>query len=92
MCWLVSANRDERVFAEPYRFDIGGRPNLHLGFGVGEHSCIGRHLARLEIELMTTALLDRLPDLTVDGDPHWLACNNHTALLSLPVCFSPRRV
>lgn len=88
MCWLVSANRDERVFADPYRFDIGRKPNPHLGYGVGEHSCLGRHLARLEIELMQTALLDRLPDITVDGDEHWLMCNNHTALVSLPVTFT----
>ncbi len=88
MCWLVSANRDERVFADPCRFDIGRKPNPHLGFGVGEHSCIGRHLARLEIELMLVALLDRLPGLAFAGDERWLACNNHTALLSLPVRFA----
>ena len=89
MCWLVSANRDEQVFAKPDQFDIGRKPNPHLGFGVGEHSCIGRHLARLEIEIMTMALLERLPDLAVAGQERWLACNNHTALLSLPVRFTP---
>ncbi len=88
MCWLVSANRDERVFDDPYAFDIARKPNPHVGYGVGEHSCLGRHLARLEIELMLVALLERLPDLAVDGDERWLMCNNHTALVSLPVRFS----
>lgn len=88
MCWLVSANRDERVFPDPYRFDIGRKPNPHLGYGVGEHSCLGRHLARLEIELMLMALLERLPDLATDGQERWLMCNNHTGLVSLPVQYS----
>ena len=55
----VSANRDEEVFADPYRFDIGRRPNDHLAFGFGEHFCLGTGLARLEIRVMFEELLAR---------------------------------
>ncbi|HZY59847.1 MAG TPA: cytochrome P450, partial [Candidatus Binataceae bacterium] len=50
--WNPSANRDEEVFADAYRFDIARTPNSHLAFGQGEHFCIGSHLARLELRLM----------------------------------------
>ena len=54
----ASANRDERHYPDPARFDITRRPADHLAFGRGEHVCPGMHLARLEM----TALLDRLAD------------------------------
>jgi cytochrome P450 len=53
-----SANRDERHYPDPTRFDITRRPSDHLAFGRGEHVCVGMHLARLEM----TALLQRLAD------------------------------
>ena len=46
--WYTSANRDESVFLEPDRFDVRRDPNPHLAFGVGQHFCLGVHLARLE--------------------------------------------
>lgn len=54
----ASANRDERKYPDPARFDIGRRPSDHLAFGRGEHVCVGMHLARLEM----SALLERLAD------------------------------
>ena len=58
-----SANFDEKVFEEPERFDITRYPNNHLAFGFGTHFCLGNQLARLEISLMQTRLLQRLPDM-----------------------------
>jgi cytochrome P450 len=87
--WLVSANRDEAVFSGPDAFDVGRNPNPHLAYSVGEHSCLGRHLARLEIRSMVPAVLARLPDMEVSGDLQWLASNNHTGLRKLPVRFTP---
>ena len=58
-----SANRDEEVFPEPDRFDVARHPNPHLSFGIGEHFCLGVHLARLELELILDELLTRIPDM-----------------------------
>jgi cytochrome P450 len=64
-----SANRDERVFADPQRFDITRSPNPHVGFGgAGPHFCLGVHLARREITEMLRELLRRLPHLHL-GEP-----------------------
>ncbi|KRB81453.1 hypothetical protein ASE00_15885 [Sphingomonas sp. Root710] len=90
VAWLVSANRDETVFDDPYRFDVGRKPNAHLGFGLGEHSCIGRHLARMEMQAMIRALIERTPDMAVAGPCEWLVSNKHTVLKHMPVRFTPR--
>ncbi|EXG83017.1 cytochrome P450 [Cryptosporangium arvum] len=58
-----SANRDEEVFPDPFQFDVRRSPNPHLAFGIGTHFCLGSSLARLELEVLFTALLDRLPEL-----------------------------
>jgi cytochrome P450 len=55
-----SANRDEEVFEDPDTFRIDRRPNRHLAFGVGEHVCLGAHLARLELRCAFAALRERL--------------------------------
>ena len=57
--WYPAANRDETVFADPDRFDVGRDPNPHLAFGHGIHHCLGASLARLEIATMLDVLLDR---------------------------------
>lgn len=61
MAWISSANRDERRFPEPDRFDIRRSPNRHLAFGYGIHFCLGAPLARLETRIALTALLEHFP-------------------------------
>lgn len=68
-----SANRDERAFVDPYRFDVTRTPNEHVGFGAGgPHFCLGANLARREIRVMFEELLHRLPDIEVTGEPAML--------------------
>jgi len=62
-----SANRDAEVFADPFRFDIGRKPNRHLAFGVGEHFCAGAHVARLELKLAFDYLVPRLEEVELAG-------------------------
>ena len=62
-----SANRDERVFDRPDEFDITRSPNDHMAFGFGSHFCLGNRLARMELSVMFDQLLDRLPDIALDG-------------------------
>ncbi|OBG73886.1 MULTISPECIES: cytochrome P450 [unclassified Mycobacterium] len=65
---LASANRDEREYPEPDAF-VWDRPiRRSLAFGRGQHFCLGYHLARLEIDVLLTEWLRRVPDYTVDGD------------------------
>ncbi len=85
-----SANRDEEVFADPDRFDVGRSPNPHVAFGAGgPHLCLGMHVARIEIAAMFRELLIRLPDLAPAGDPELLASSFIAGVKSMPVRFTP---
>ncbi|OBK68561.1 cytochrome [Mycobacterium colombiense] len=64
----ASANRDERVFADPDRFDIHRKARNHVSFGFGIHHCLGAHLARLEARVALEEVLKRFPDWQVDWD------------------------
>ena len=89
VCWLASANRDEEVFADGQVLDVGRNPNPHLAYSIGEHSCIGRHLARLEMQTMLNAIMRAMPDMRIVSDPEWLISNNHTAFKKLRVAYTP---
>jgi cytochrome P450 len=60
---VSAANRDERHFSEPDRFDVYRKPNPHLAFGHGPRICVGAPLARLELQMLVPALLHRFPTL-----------------------------
>jgi cytochrome P450 len=71
-----SANRDERAFSDPFRFDVLRTPNEHFGFGAGgPHFCLGANLARREIRVMFEEVLRRLPDIEITGEPDMLQSN-----------------
>ena len=85
----MSANRDETVFEDPDRFDVGRKPNPHMAFGGGgPHFCLGANLARMEIIVMFEHLLDRLPDIEVCGPVERLQSNFINGVKHLPVAFS----
>jgi cytochrome P450 len=70
LCWLGSANRDERVFERPDVFDVARERNPHIAFGFGPHYCLGANLARLEARVAIGALLERTRhfERTDDGE------------------------
>ncbi len=65
--FYASANRDEEVFEDPFRFDIEREPNPHLGFGIGEHFCLGAHLARLDLEVFFRQFAERVESIELAG-------------------------
>ena len=88
--WYSAANRDPRVFEDPYAFNVLRNPNEHLGFGGGgPHFCLGAHLARREITVVFDELLNRLPDIAVSGEPAYLQSNFIHGIKRMPVSFTP---
>jgi cytochrome P450 family 142 subfamily A polypeptide 1 len=87
----ISANRDEEVFVDPFRFDVTRDPNNHLAFGFGPHLCLGAQLARLELRVIFTELLTRLQDLRL-ADPGFVPAYSHSSFVrgiqALPVTFT----
>ncbi|HET7311977.1 MAG TPA: cytochrome P450 [Mycobacteriales bacterium] len=86
--YYTSANRDERVFAQPDEFDIRRSPNRHLTFGHAEHFCVGAHLARLEAKVFFAELLATFSDIEPAGEHRWVRSNLNNALRTLPVRLS----
>jgi cholest-4-en-3-one 26-monooxygenase len=86
----ISANRDEAVFEDPQRFDITRNPNPHMAFGAGgPHFCLGANLARMEIRVMFEHLLDRMPDISLDGEVQRLQSPFINGVKHIPVVFPP---
>lgn len=71
--YYPSANRDEEVFDQPAAFRVDRSPNPHLGWGFGEHYCLGANLARMEIRVLFEELVPRLEWAELAGPPAWTA-------------------
>jgi len=87
---LGAANRDERKYADPDRFDMFRDVRQHVGFGFGVHVCLGMHLARMESRVAINTLFDRLGPFTLDPAaeaPH-IEGMAFRSPLSLPVVFA----
>ncbi len=80
-----SGNRDESVFEDPYRFDIGRTPNDYISFGYGAHFCLGTNLARTELESMLKALIPILPRLALAPGATRIANTHVSGYATLPV-------
>ena len=85
-----SANRDESVFPEPNRFRIDRNPNRHLAFGVGEHVCIGAHVARMELRALFRQLTQRLESVELDGPIERLRMNAVAGIKHMPIRYELR--
>jgi cytochrome P450 len=84
--WFTSGNRDEDVFEDPDRFDVGRTPNKHMAFGPGGiHHCMGAHLARMEVRITFEELLERVVGFELTGTPERLRSNFFNGVKRLPV-------
>jgi cholest-4-en-3-one 26-monooxygenase len=84
--WYASGNRDEEVFPDPFCFDVDREPNDHLTFGGGgPHFCLGANLARMELRLIFTELVTRMPELYLDGPVDLLRSNFVRGIKHMPV-------
>jgi cytochrome P450 len=82
-----SGNFDDTAFEAPERFDLGRKPNPHLGFGGGgRHFCLGAHVARAQLRAIFGELLTQLPGIEA-GEPSYVAGNFIHGVRSLPVTF-----
>jgi len=81
----VSANRDEDVFTDPFRFDVGRDPNKHLSFGHGVHFCLGAALARMEINSFFSELVPRITSIELAGEPEMMATTFVGGIKHLPI-------
>ena len=93
--WLMlvylSANRDDAVFADPYRFDVRRKnANEHIAFGTGVHFCLGAHLARMELKAFIRELLSRLESIEPNGPSEHMIANFVGGLKRLPVRYRLR--
>jgi cytochrome P450 family 142 subfamily A polypeptide 1 len=93
MLMFESANFDESVFGDPENFRIDRNPNSHMAFGFGSHFCLGNQLARLELSMMTSRVLERLPDLCLgeDAEVPLRPANFVSGPESMPVVFTPTK-
>jgi cytochrome P450 len=88
--FYASANRDEDVFEDPFRFDITRDPNPHLGFGTGEHFCLGAHVARLSARALFLELARRIEWMEPADEPAHIASSFVVGLKNLPVRYRIR--
>jgi len=86
----VSANRDEDVFTDPFRFDVGRDPNKHLSFGYGVHFCLGAALARMGMNSFFSELIPRVKTIELAGEPELIATTFVGGLKHLPIRYSLR--
>jgi len=84
----VSGNRDEEVFDQPFRFDVGRDPNKHVAFGYGVHFCLGAALARMEMASLYSELIPRLESIELAGKPELSATTFVGGLKHLPIRYS----
>lgn len=88
MLMFSSACRDEALFPDGDEFNIERAPNKHMAFGYGPHMCMGKYLAKMELEAFLSELLPRLDTIELNGEPKYLASNLVSGLKSLPVKFN----
>jgi cholest-4-en-3-one 26-monooxygenase len=87
--WYTSANRDEEVFEDPFRFDVTRAKNPQLSFGGGgPHFCLGAYLAKLELNIVFREIARRVPDPQLLAEPTRLPSHRFRGITTMPVRFA----
>ena len=87
--WYISGNRDESVFAEADRFDVTRRGAQHVGFGAGQHVCVGSRLAEMQLRVAFDILAERVTSFEVQAPPRRFRSNFINGLKNLDVILRP---
>lgn len=83
--FYASANFDEDMFTDPFKFDVTRKPNRHLAFGTGPHQCLGLLLARLEMRIFFQQLIPRIQSMSLDGEAERIKASFVHGIKHLPV-------
>lgn len=87
--WYISANRDEQVFPDADRFLVGRKGAQHVGFGSGQHVCVGSRLAEMQLRVAFDMLADRVTSFEVQAPPRRFRSNFINGLKNLDVILRP---
>ena len=83
-----SGNRDEEIFDDPFEFKVDRSPNRHLAFGHGAHLCLGKYLAKIEMEIFYEELFKKIENIELNGEPEWVKASFVSGLKSLPIKYT----
>ena len=83
-----SGNRDEEIFDDPFKFKVDRSPNRHLAFGHGAHLCLGKYLAKIEMEIFYEELFKKIDNIQLNGEPEWVKASFVSGLKSLPIKYN----
>ena len=86
--FYASANHDERVFPQPHEFRLDRQPNPHIALGIGEHFCVGAHLARIQIRSMLGRIVSRMERFEITKPPTRLFASSVGGFKTLPVRYA----
>jgi cytochrome P450 len=89
--FYASANRDETIFDDPFTFRVDRDPNPHLAFGIGEHFCLGSHLARASQRALLHELVGRIDSFEIAGETERIASSFVVGLKKLPLRYRVSR-
>ena len=80
--------KDEEVFENPFDFKVDRNPNKHLAFGHGAHLCLGKYLAKIEMEIFYEELFSKIKNIELNGTPEWVKASFVSGLKSLPIRYT----
>ena len=88
LLYYTSGNRNEEILDDPFKFKVDRSPNRHLAFGHGAHLCLGKYLAKIEMEIFYEELFKKIDNIQLNGEPEWVKASFVSGLKSLPIKYT----